>query len=511
MSRYKWLTDFVHPLMVGGMLGTIAFAFVAWVKPFFPASWNPAYLIVGCILLALEAAFFNHLTQIQREETGDPRRITFALEFLVIVIGLRLARYLGRPISEVMQAARGLISAPASILDLEFIVALTLGLVSWGIAMLAITYLHRVNQPEDLTGAFAPPMAYLSRRFYAGGVLLMLPTGAVGLFDLAIQARTYSVDALVLNALLYFLLGLALLSQIQFMTLEYRWEASGAEVPPAVASRWLRYSMVLLALALAVAIVLPTGRSKGLLNGIASVIARLMQPEAEQRPAFMGVTMPTPFPGSEPGAGDTGFDELAGAPSDSSMDPLPTFETPQPLISWTVMLLLGGMVLLIFLADRPEIVARLHMMPLRRFLRWLWDIFWHWLLQWRRVLRERLAVRPTAPPAPRRSNQPGFSFFRLGALSPRERIVYYYLSILRRAHDAGVGRSASQTPYEYAQFLKRRLAEGHKDLDALTAAFIEARYSPASIDAPSADRVEGVWKRVKAALRRLTHPRASDS
>jgi hypothetical protein len=92
-------------------------------------------------------------------------------------------------------------------------------------------------------------------------------------------------------------------------------------------------------------------------------------------------------------------------------------------------------------------------------------------------------------------------FRRVGSLPPREQVLYYYLSVVRRAHRQGVDRRGSQTPYEFSADLAPRLAEAEGDMDTLTDAFVQARYSRREVPEMELGRIRGSWQRVRAALR----------
>jgi hypothetical protein len=91
----------------------------------------------------------------------------------------------------------------------------------------------------------------------------------------------------------------------------------------------------------------------------------------------------------------------------------------------------------------------------------------------------------------------------LGALSPRERILYYYLSILRRASKLGLSRHRAQTPNEYDTILRPHLDQAQQEMTQLTQAFVEARYSRHAFDREQDKQVRTRWQQVKAALRAL--------
>ena len=63
-------------------------------------------------------------------------------------------------------------------------------------------------------------------------------------------------------------------------------------------------------------------------------------------------------------------------------------------------------------------------------------------------------------------------------------------------------RAASETTPEYIHDLKQQWPEAEAELDELTRAFVEARYSPQPIDKRAVARAKEEWKRVRERLRR---------
>jgi hypothetical protein len=88
----------------------------------------------------------------------------------------------------------------------------------------------------------------------------------------------------------------------------------------------------------------------------------------------------------------------------------------------------------------------------------------------------------------------------LRRLSPRQRVRYFYLSVLHRSAQQGFGRSPSTTPLEYARTLAEQIPEEDADVRAFTEAFVVARYSERSITREDAAQTQTVWNRLKRAL-----------
>jgi len=93
-------------------------------------------------------------------------------------------------------------------------------------------------------------------------------------------------------------------------------------------------------------------------------------------------------------------------------------------------------------------------------------------------------------------------FAGLRRLSPRQKILFFYLALVRRGREKGFRRQAWQTPYEYGETLREALPEVNEDLSAMTDTFVEARYSHHLISDERVGFMKRWWLRVRRALRR---------
>jgi hypothetical protein len=156
-----------------------------------------------------------------------------------------------------------------------------------------------------------------------------------------------------------------------------------------------------------------------------------------------------------------------------------------------------------YLLDHPEILSALATLgPVRALHRFL-TALWRRLIGLAETVNERFPRRLSSRRASARLDKEPFHFFRLGALAPRERILYYYLSILRRAGRQGFPRRRSQTPHEYDAALGPHLPQAQQEMASLTQAFVEARYSLHLVNRKQEKQARTRWQQVKAALRAL--------
>jgi hypothetical protein len=119
---------------------------------------------------------------------------------------------------------------------------------------------------------------------------------------------------------------------------------------------------------------------------------------------------------------------------------------------------------------------------------------------------ERLRMAPVVS-LPR----PSWGYTSLRRMKPRQRVIFYYLAMVRRGGECGALRGKSQTPYEYAARLSGMLRKDpawdgeivQADLEDITERFLEARYSRHAVDNEQVSRVRQSWQRLKNALRSL--------
>lgn len=509
-----WQEYLFRPLAVAAMVGCVAAALAGLLRLLDP-TWNGALLVLASVLAALEAGYSYRLSTAEALRGSSLwrfRAVELALFFILLkIVGLARLGWAGAW-AEVRTWPRD----PLAIADVETLVAFVLAVVAWWAAIQTAHDFRRIGEPPEISRYYTPPRESLANRFFTGGVVILILSGLsrIGLLQLFNLERP-AVPGLVLNVLIYFLLGLVMLGQVQYTTLRNRWQARNIPVVGELPGRWLRYSLILIGLAALVAFLLPTGYTMGLLNtagnliglvlgGLSLVIRVLffllviplwllfyLLSLLMGRPPPVRPIVPSPQEAQLPAAGT----------------PLSWSEWLRSLVFWAVALGMVYYVVRSYLRDHPGILRALAGAgPIRALLRFL-AALWRSLTGLAEAIGERVSRPLSARLARSGLTQPGFRFFRLGALSFRERVLYYYLSILRRAGQLGYPRHRSQTPHEYDAVLEPHLPQAQQEMALLTEAFVEARYSRHPVDGAYVRRVQADWEQVKAALRVLKRER----
>jgi len=502
-----WIRNVLHPLAVGLMVGCIAFSIAELAHVFFP-DWNGTYLLIAPIIAALMSHYSYRLAR-QRFVSGIDLFYFWLIEMVVLFIVVKVTQYLVTPWPEVWLDIRNLQQDPYSFFDIETLVAFGLAFSAWQAVLVTARDLEDVGDPL-IVMAGENPLENLSRRFFIGGIILLIVTGIarIGFADLFNTSRP-PVPGLVLSVLIYFLLGIVMLGQIRFSTLVKAWTYERIKISDTLASRWLLYSVIFLGLMMLVAFVLPSGYAVGFLDLVRIILFSVNQ-------IIMLILFLLLFPftwllslfGVESEIGRA--PEIAPVPlttpgQTAAAAPMSWLDMLKSLLFWALVIGTLFFIMRSYLRDRPELVQGLQKLQRKhfRFIKWLRTL-WIKLKTWWQELSRTVAtyVPRVSFRARRREGQEEVSSRRIGR-SSRDRVFYYYLNVLDRARQEGVPRRSSQTPYEYRGVLLPNLPEVHQEVTALTQAFVEARYSQHPVAAEELERLRTDWKRIQDALASL--------
>lgn len=311
------------------------------------------------------------------------------------------------------------------------------------------------------------------------------------------------------STLLYFMFAMALLSQSQFINLHALWSIQRIPVNREVSGRWALYTFIFLLLIAGITTLLPTSYSLGVLTVLGYLLSVLLAFILFIEQMVVGFvlflfSLPLLLIGARPSAPKAPVIRMPKPeiPTDAGTN-LAWWEASKTAIFWALLAGILLFALITYLRQHEEILDELKKV---RGLGWLAKI-WSWLTSlFGKVSSgiEQVVEAGRKRLRSRRSNSADWfnaGFLNLRRLDPRQRVYFFYLAFLRRSDESGLPRRLSQTPSEFAAHLDSALPAAEPDIDALTAAFIEARYTPKPVEPEKANVVKEYWERLKKALR----------
>ncbi len=392
----------------------------------------------------------------------------------------------------------------------EFIITFLFALLVWGLTAQFLALLDEIgldvelalhDDPGPIQMDVIPAHQRLVNLILGLGIGLVILTALTRLNFRATFATPVGIPTLEWNrfsgaeagALLYFVFGLGLLSLSRLMSLQTHWNRLRIPVSSNQLTRqWGIYSLLFLFL-LAVAVsLLPAGDSFGFFSVLGTLFGFLVGVFVflsqlivtilivlfslpflllGKAPPFMGGSPPPQFPT---------LPNQPVVPPDSSA----LLALLRSILLWGSLLAILVFAFIHFVRQHDSLLARLRD---SRITNWL-ILAWQWLYRNAEKTRANLSRAildgwqsiVARLDAKRTLTRPGFLSVR--SLDPRRRIYFFYLAMIRRGVDQGVARKPSQTPAEYAVQLEQSVPEAGEDINSLTQAFIEARYSRQEVE-----------------------------
>jgi len=501
--RDRLLVTVYRPLAVAVLFGCIVVSIVQLIELLQP-QWRGGYLVVISALAALEAQVSYRLI---RERL--PRSYPTLRYRLMELVGLFLVLQLAEGLNE------GSANPLAGIPDFSppALVAYGVVVACWLGGTLTARDLEALGETPERSVTYVPPEERLASRFLFGAVILLIFAGMthLGLRSL-FQLSRPPVGGVILNVLVYFLLGFLMLGQIRYSTLRAHWEQVGARVQPALGSRWLRYSLLFLVSVLLLVALLPTTYTIGLLETLALVLNAIIWTIGA---IWFLISLPFLWLIAHLfGGGRTGdnppppreLPEFMRRPQDGGFS-WPGFLNS--LIFWAIVAAILVYVLRAYLRTRPDLLAPLARLRLLEVLRAWWRSLWARITGAASSASRRLAERFRAAGRTLGGVARG-ERIDPSRLDPRGRVRYYYLRMLEVAEGAGHPRRRSQTPYDFERTLGPEVPEAEPALDDLTSEFVRARYSRQPLSEEEAERARADVERIREELRRRQEARDTD-
>jgi hypothetical protein len=492
-----WVENAAQPIIVGLMAGCIVLSIVKLFELTVP-TWHGEYLVLFCTLVAIEAAYTHRLhgtRLLYARGTLQFRLAELAILFILLQLSVDISE-------GALPFHDGVPRIDAAGLFFFIVV-----FCCWWTATETAMDLDAIGEDPGHNADYMPPPERLARRFFSGGILLFCAAGldqATTLHRFSSQAP--SVSGPIVNVLLYFILGMVMLAQIQYRGLGRRWRKEGAILPAAFTGRWLRYSLIFLTLVALLAFLLPTSYTAGflqlgniVLGGVLGafelaffLVAYAIGWVVSLLPFHQSHVSPHPQPPVH-----------HYPPAHQQSSPPDWLGILRSLLFWLVSLSAAVYLVRSFL-HQTGFTARLPR-PLR-LVSSIIDRLWTAL--WRRLRGYAQSLTRTVPeedrPGPRQTAMPRrVRWWQVGRLSPRERLIYYFVNIVRRAERQGISRGPAESALEFEAQVSPRLVEARDDLHQLTGSYLEARYSEHAVDDDLAGAARRHWKLVRGALRRL--------
>lgn len=515
---YAWnerFTVFVQHLLICLMLACALVSIVRFGR-FLVPSWNGAYLVPVIFLLCLEAMLTQRLVRRAGFLSGEWLRYRLA-EWVVLLVGLKLVIYLVRGFDRLLaDMAQWRDRFVETWFSGEYLFAVSMAVLFWGLAGIFAEELAQLEGDERLlqieresgitTERPAVRRSLAGLVLLVGGVMIFLE-GLMRLSGLGLFPGSPSPQGGVWNILAFFILALVLLALTQFSILRVFWSLERIPIGSNLGSRWLLFSALFLAGLALLVLLLPTQYSLGLLDVLAFLLGVLgliggilllilFAPliliwfalsflfGRSPRPDLS--RLPEMIPQPQPPATGEGWSELL-----------------KSILFWALFLGVIGYSLYHYISQNQELLDALRRLPLAgavlRFLRQLRDLIrgvnqsvGQGIQAGLRRLRARRGAAHEAA---------AWRYTSLRRLTPRQRVLFFYLAMLRRGGEQGLPRHPAQTPYEYARELGGQVPDVEQEVAALTEEFIEARYSRHDITEEDVGLVQGWWQRIKHALR----------
>ena len=508
VGRRRWpiVLSYLAALGMVVSFAAIFIQFLAWIDPALDISG----MLAVCVLVALEA--FLSFWLIRHLPTAQRQTAFFRLtEVIVLLVGLKIFTELRAGAGSFWNnVALWPYQFPFNLLNGRYILTSLPILASWQAGNLLAADLSLLGVEEgsnpDERIKITPVRLLILRRFLSLGMFVVL------LAAIPPQTVIYTPLPIVSNAgplvVIYFVFGLILISLTRYVNLETTWWQAKLKIPVQIPRRWFLYSGLILVVLVVLVRWLPTNYEFGLLGTLLALIRLLNQAVFYMYGLILLlVSLLAQLMGKPPTGPSNQIQHLPTPPPALAPGPVSTlnWNLAKSIFLWGSLIVLAVIALRQYIAFNQDLSQDLKQF---RPLQWL-------LSAWRRFVTNFKKANKSVGEFVRNSLnrlrgddsgpvQPGeWDFINPRRLSPRQKVIFYYLAMIRRADEAGVPRQESQTPYEYSGILKTSLPDEKDGLDTMTEAFIEARYSRHEIPARQASRLGTVWANLRQVLRKV--------
>ena len=515
---HAWQDSLLRPAVIAALVGCLVVALTSFVRhigPGLPESYLNVLRITS-VGAALVGGYTT--TMLVRPEHRQRRTMSFRLSELgLILFAARIALW---ATVEGWPAPAAMVLQPFGVfLTLVFIINALFILIAWGMAVLVtndfLAMGLQADELADLEAASRPIsgddhriqsdrgalVRRFSERWAIGGMLLIVLTaasqvgmGSNGFFALVRQDIAGGVIG---AAIVYFVLGLLLLTFGHLAALRARWQLAKLPSEATIVRNWPFYAFGLLLVVAAAAFLMPLGGTFRL----AQLMGLVMRAISGAIYLLMGLIIgliAMLFGGDE---------EIVEEPAREQPEfTAPQMEQVQPAeappwlggtVFWIIIVLLLGYATYIYLQGRG-VNFQLILAWLRQFLQgWkqIGDAFNEW--RSRRLAPDEELKEKSGRSRVRR----WLDELMLGRLAPDEQVRYFYVSTLESAAEHGVRRRPGETPYSFQARLGTQVESEDAEAAArLTDGFVNIEFARQSTEATAVPLLKRAWAQIRDAL-----------
>lgn len=504
-------------ILISTMMVCVAISFIQFTRRIFPG-WNGDYIIPLVIIISLE-----RLINKQRIDAleAHQRWIYNIAEWISIAVILKIFFYFNNGFDRFIVDIFAWQSNFLVFLEGEYIPVLALLLLCWFLSASFASHLEdlRVDQMDlrwevgilenrrlEAREGIMNNILWLGMAMVFAAVLTRLDVKALFGPFLAYQAP-------VINILVYFLGALLLFSQTQYSLLRGRWLWHQVSLPPKLESSWLKYGLLFFIFLTILAFLLPTGYTFGLLEVLRFILSALIQivlviVAILSLPLGWLLSLLKGSPQPQDPAPPVDFTDAL--PQRTQQVPDPILQLIQNLLFWLVLIGIIVFSMYTFLHQNANVFSAIKgksgwdwlLKVIRNLKHWLQDRF----LAFEETLTvaRQFLLRFTSNSQTKTS----IRFPNFQQLTPRERVVFFYLRTLEKAKAQGIIRKPAQTPAQFSSVMEKEFTDVQSEINDLTASFQEARYSRHHIPAETSNHAQHLWNRIAQAIRKYKNPSA---
>ena len=518
---HAWQDSLLRPAVIAALVGCILVALVSFIRHIGPGL--PADYINILRITSIGAALVGCYTTTVLVRPGQRQRRTMSFRLAELGLILFIARFALWSTVEGWPTLGAMVLQPFGVfLTLGFVINAVLILIAWGMAVLVtndfLAMGLQADEMIDLEAASRPIsgddhriqsdrralVRRFSERWAMGGMLMILLTAAsqvgMGTNGFFALVRQDIAGGVIGAAIVYFMLGLLLLTFGHLAALRARWQLAKLPTESTIARNWPFYAFGLLLVVAVAAFLMPLGGTFRLaqlmglamrmISGAVYLILGLIMGLLAL--LFGGDEEPVEEPEREP--------PEMGTPQ---IEQVQQAEAPPWLggtVFWIIVALLLGYAAYIYLQGRG-VNFQLLLAWLRQF-----------LLGWRQigVAFNEWRAR-TLTPVEEEEGKSGRSRVRrwldelmLGRLPPDEQVRYFYVSTLESAAEHGMRRRPGETPHRFQARLGEVVeSEDEEAAERLTAGFVRIEFARQSTEATAVPLLKRAWTQVRGALASL--------